>query len=78
MSLPIPVSSSPRSLRTANTATAGEPVLLTLGGSATGRLHAADVLEFGTKRIKTLDGKPVFEDGNPVFIPVFVGDPLNV
>jgi hypothetical protein len=59
---------------TANAATAGEPSLLTLASSAVGRLRAADVLEFGTKRIKTLDGNPVFEDGEPVFIPVFDGD----
>jgi hypothetical protein len=58
----------------ANTATAEEPVLLALGGSAVGRLHAADVLEIGTKRIKTVDGKPVYEDGKPVFISVFEGD----
>lgn len=59
---------------TANTATAEEPALLTLGSSAVGRLRAADALEIGTKRIKTLDGKPVFEDGKPVFIPVFESD----
>jgi hypothetical protein len=62
------------SLLTANTATAGQPALLTLRGSAVGRLHAADVFEVGTKRIKMLDGKPVFQDGKPVFIPVFESD----
>jgi len=52
---------------TANAATADEPALLRLGSSAVGRLRAADALEIGTKRIKMLDGKPVF-------IPVFEGD----
>jgi hypothetical protein len=62
------------SLLTAITATAGEPALLTLKGSAVGRLPAADVLEIGTKRLKTLDGKPVLQDGKPVFIPGFESD----
>jgi hypothetical protein len=62
---------------TAHKATAGEPALLRLAGNAVGRLHAADVLESGTKRIKIVDGKPVFEDGKPVFIPVFESD-INV
>jgi hypothetical protein len=59
---------------TANAATADDPVLLGLANSDVGRLRAADVLELGGKRIKTLDGKPVFEDGKLVFIPVFEGD----
>jgi hypothetical protein len=52
---------------TANAATADEPILLRLGSSAVGRLPAADTLEIGTKRIKMLDGKPIFT-------PVFEGD----
>ncbi len=59
---------------TAKTATAGEPALIALGGNAVGRLNAAEVIEIGAKRFKTIDGKPVFEDGKPVFIPVFEGD----
>jgi hypothetical protein len=59
---------------TANTATAGAPALLRLRGGEVGRLAALDVLEVGTKRIKTIDGKPVFQDGKPVFIPVFEDD----
>jgi hypothetical protein len=35
------------------------------------------LLESGTKRIKIVDGKPVFEDGMPVFIPVFESN-INV
>ena len=46
------------------------PVLLRVD-SALADLEAADVLEQGTKRIKVVDGKPVFENGKPVFIPVF-------
>jgi len=64
----------PSLLTANNNATAGEPALLTLRGSAVGRLQAADVFEIGTKRIRTLDGKPVLENGKPVFIPVFEGD----
>jgi hypothetical protein len=59
---------------TSNAATADQPALLMLAGNAVGRLHAADVLEIGGKRIKTLDGKPALEYGKPVFIPVFEGD----
>lgn len=55
---------------TAITATASAPALLAMD-SALGDLAAADVLEKGTKRIKVVDGKPVFIDGKPVFIPVF-------
>jgi hypothetical protein len=62
------------SVLSANTASAGEPALIGLRGSEVGRLRAADVLEIGTKRIKTLDGKPVIEGGKPVFIPVFESD----
>jgi hypothetical protein len=58
----------------ANEATPQEPALLRLAGSAVGRLHAAEVLERGGRRFKVVDGKPVFEDGKPVFIPVFEGD----
>lgn len=50
------------------------PVLLNLANNAIGSLRAADVFEIGSKRIKTLDGKPVFEDGKLVFIPVFESD----
>jgi hypothetical protein len=59
---------------TAHQASAAEPALLRLAGCAVGRLLAADVFEIGTKRIKTVGGKPVFEDGKPVFIPAFEGD----
>jgi len=59
---------------TANPATAAEPALFTLHDSAVGRLPAADVFEIGARRIKSHDGKPVFEDGQPVFIPVFERD----
>ena len=51
-----------------------EPVLLTLAGDAAGHLPAADVLEIGSKRLQVVDGKPVFEDGKPVFLPVFEGE----
>jgi hypothetical protein len=51
-------------------ATADNPVLLAMD-STLGDLAAGDVLEKGTKRIKIVDGKPVFIDGKPVFIPVF-------
>jgi hypothetical protein len=42
--------------------------------TTSGGLQAAEVLERGTRRIKVVDGKPVFVDGKPVFIPVFEGD----
>ena len=38
--------------------------------STLAQLEAADVLEQGGKRIKIVDGRPVFENGKPVFIPV--------
>jgi hypothetical protein len=59
---------------TATAATAEEPALIVLYGNAVGRLNAADVFEIGTRRLKTIGGKPVFEGGKPVFIPVFEGD----
>lgn len=48
------------------------PVLLRADG-ALAALEANDVLGNGSKRIKVLDGKPVFENGKPVFIPAFEG-----
>ncbi len=51
-------------------ASASTPVLLRVD-SALATLEAADVLEQGAKRIKVVDGKPVFENGKPIFIPVF-------
>jgi hypothetical protein len=52
-------------------ASGSAPILLDLTARALGNIAAADVLERGTKRIKVVDGKPVFVDGKPVFIPVF-------
>ncbi len=46
------------------------PVLLRVD-SALADLEAADVLEKETRRLKVVNGKPVFENGKPVFIPVF-------
>jgi len=46
------------------------PVLIRVD-SALARLEAAEVLERGTRRILVVDGKPVFENAKPVFIPVF-------
>ena len=54
--------------------TPAKPILLPLAGSEVGSLHAADLLERGTRRIKVAGGKPVLEGGKPVFIPVFEGD----
>ena len=51
-------------------ATAMRPALLAMNATLA-RLEAADVLEQGGKRIKVVDGKPVFEKGKPVFIPLF-------
>jgi len=51
-------------------ATAMRPALLSTNGTLA-QLEAADVLEQGGKRIKSVDGRPVFENGKPVFIPVF-------
>jgi hypothetical protein len=59
---------------TANKATSQEPVLIKTTGSAVGRLHAAEVFERGGRRFKVVEGKPVLEDGKPVFIPVFESD----
>ncbi len=56
---------------TASEATAGKPALLITADGRVGDLAAADVLERETKRIKVVDGKPVFLDGKPVFIPPF-------
>lgn len=54
-----------------------EPALINLASDGVGDLNAADVLERGTKRIKLVNGRPVFADGKPVFIPVF-GSALKV
>jgi hypothetical protein len=51
-------------------ADASTPVLIRVAKTLAS-LAAADVLEKGTKRIKVVDGMPVFESGKPVFIPVF-------
>jgi hypothetical protein len=58
----------------AKAGTAAAPVLHSLGGCVMGRLRAADLLERGTQRIRVVEGKPVFEGGKPVFIPVFERD----
>jgi hypothetical protein len=55
---------------TAIEATPATPALLAMESSL-GDLAAADVLEKGTKRIKVVNGNPVFINGQPVFIPVF-------
>lgn len=55
-------------------ASAQKPQLIRLSDTEVKRLRAAEVLEIGTKRIKMIDGKPVFQDGKPVFIPVFEDD----
>jgi hypothetical protein len=70
----VPVSGPALPTITANLATAKDPTLIKMAGSPVGRLPAGDVLEIGTKCIKIVDGKPVFQDGKPVFIPVFEGD----
>ena len=62
------------SVLAANSATSNDRALINLAGSPVGRLLAGEVLEIGAKRIKTTGGNPVFEDGKPVFIPVFEGD----
>ena len=54
-----------------NDATPSQPALLTLADNKLGNVAAEDVLERGTKRIKIVDGRPVFADGKPVFVPVF-------
>jgi hypothetical protein len=59
---------------TASPATGAEPALFTLRDSAVGQLPAADVFEIGARRIKSLDGKPVFENAKLVFIPIFERD----
>jgi hypothetical protein len=46
------------------------PVLIPVDG-ALAALEASKVLEKDAKRIKVVDGKPIFEDGKPVFVPVF-------
>jgi hypothetical protein len=51
-------------------ATSMRPALLAMN-SKLARIEAADVLEKDGKRIKVVDGKSVFENGKPVFIPVF-------
>jgi hypothetical protein len=67
--MPVGGSALPAML-TAHKATATERIL-DLAGSPLGQLPAGDVLELGGKRIKTVDGSPLFQDGKPVFIPVF-------
>jgi hypothetical protein len=52
-------------------ASSDEAALIALANHSAGDLHASDVLERGTRRIKVVDGNPVFIDGKPVFIPVF-------
>ena len=54
-----------------NDATPSQPALLTLADNKLGNVAAEDVLERGTKRIKIVDGRPVFADSKPVFVPVF-------
>ena len=70
----VPVSEPALPTITANSASAKEPALIKLAGNPVGRLPAGDVLEIGTRGIKIIDGRPVFQDGKPVFIPVFEGD----
>jgi hypothetical protein len=45
-----------------------------VNGAGLASLPAAGVLEIGTNRIKTAGGKPVFENGKPVLLPVFEAD----
>lgn len=54
----------------ANRAFTSTPVLIRVEG-ALGALEASAVLEKGGKRIEVVNGKPVFENGKPVFIPAF-------
>jgi len=70
----VPVSGPGLPTIAAGSATAKEPSLIKLAGSPLGRSLAGDVLEIGTRRVKIVDGKPLFQDGKPVFIPVFEGD----
>ena len=58
-------------LITANEAGVNDPALLNLDGTPLGLLAAAEVLEMGSKRLKTVDGKPVFRDGKPILVPAF-------
>lgn len=49
---------------TAHKASVRDPALMMLAGSPVGRLPAGEVLEIGTRRIKTVDGRSVFRTGS--------------